>query len=278
MFNSYGELKSLKDIYLSKFDPKSVYEWIKEYKSGYLLEMFDIKQIDKLEPDQIISLMSNYKSNVIRAYNKHTKHKMLQGILDYCYDSRKLPEQPVIVSDKDLDWLLLVLHYDVCNIPDLLKGRFKLAKSAKERLITRASLTEIAHFQKELSEKELARVVDRNIEAIRFLKKPTVEMLRKYYDVNKWGGNYPVVDYYPVDLLLEMADNKALTSDIITINDKKYNGLLSVYCKLVKNPEWNNDWGIEKTSDEELKNFANLCDNDKEMIKNYVKEKLLGIK
>jgi hypothetical protein len=240
--------------------------------------MFDIKQIDKLEPEHIISLMSNYKSNVIRAYNKHTKHKMLQSILDYCYDSSKLPEQPMIVSDKDLDWLLLVLHYDVCNISDLMKGRFKLAKSARERLITRASLTEIAHFQKELSEKELVRVVDRNIEAIRFLKKPTVEMLRKYYDVNKWGGNYPVVDYYPVDLLVEMADNKALTNAIITINDKKYKGLLSVYCKLVKNPDWNNDWGIEKTSDEELKNFANLCDNDKEMITNYVKEKLLGIK
>ena len=278
MFNSYGEIKSLKDIFLSKFDPKNVYEWIKEYKSGYLLEMFDIKQIDKLEPEHIISLMSNYKSNVIRAYNKHTKHKMLQGILDYCYDSSKLPEQPMTVSDKDLDWLLFVLHYDVCNISDLMKGRFKLAKSARERLITRASLTEIAHFQKELSEKELARVVDRNIEAIRFLKKPTVEMLRKYYDVNKWGGNYPVVDYYPVDLLVEMADNKALTNDIITINDKKYKGLLSVYCKLVKNSDWNNDWGIEKTSDEELKNFANLCDNDKEMVKNYVKEKLLGIK
>jgi hypothetical protein len=278
MFNSYGELKSLKDIFLSKFDPTKVYEWIREYKSGYLLELFDIKQIDTLKPDQIISLMSNYKSNVIRAYNNRTKHKMLQSILDYCYDARKLPEQPMTVNEKDLDWLLWVIHADVCVVSDLMKGRFKLSKGARERLITRASLTEISHFTKQLSEKELARVVDRNIEAIKFLKKPTVAMLRKYYEVNKWGGRYPVVDYYPADLLVDMANTQAITKDIIDLNDKRFGGLVSVYHKLIKNPEWNKDWGIEKTNDEELKNFADLCDNDKEMIKNYVKEKLLSIK
>jgi hypothetical protein len=110
------------------------------------------------------------------------------------------------------------------------------------------------------------------------MKRPTVEMLRAFYEDNPRSNDMPEVDYYPVDMLVDMAENHWIAKPIVEKNDKRFGGLLNVFTRLHLNTQWDTNYGIEKTNDDELKNYAQLVDNDIELLKGYVKDRLLGIK
>lgn len=276
MYNTYGEMMALKDLFTSKPDADKLYRCIQETKSGCLLRLFDIKILDKMTPWMIMKLMSTYKSDVIGAYNHKTKHKILQSIIDYCSDAYKKPEQIIKIQPKDLDWLFCVDEYDVCDAESLQKNRFELSKASKDLLITKGTYRNIEQFKNYLSDKDLAKAFERNVDIIRLIKKPTPEMLRKYWDENKYDRCMPVVDNYPLDLLVEMCERRGLSEPILQKNER-FGGLLQVFYHLCMNSSYDKNYGIEQNSDDELKNYAQLVDNDTDLLKQYVKEKLLAL-
>ena len=162
-----------------------------------------------------------------------------------------------------------------CDVVALRKNRFKLSPKAKDTLLLHGTLTHIGLFKDEISDKDLAKFWKERLSLIPLMKKPTVEMLRAFYADNPRSNDLPEVDYYPVDMLVDMADNHWLAAPILYKNDLRFNHLLKVYWKLHTNQPWNHEYDIEQTDDEELKNYAQLVNEDVELLKEYVKSRLL---
>lgn len=274
MFNSYSEVAMLKDLFVSKFDANKLYTTIISTNTGHLLELFNIKQIDKLKPKQIMVIMAKYKSNVIRAYNKQTSNKILQRIIDFCYDPSIKYESKLKVGIKDLDWFVRLVENDVCNIYELWKGRFELMPTAKKELLEKYSVRTIKYFRSDFNQRDFAKYANKNTRLVELMNKPSYELLWKYYKEN--GGcemNRKVeVDCYPVDLLITMLDKYELTPNILNMNDKT--GLLSVLYKIKSNTNWNKDYGLSRVKDQELINYASLVDNNKELLEQYIRNRL----
>ena len=274
MFNSYSEVAMLKDLFVSKFDPNKLYEAVIATKTGYLLELFDIKQLDKLKPGQIITIMADFKTNVIRAYNKHTSNKILQRIIDFCYDPSIKYESKLKIGIKDLDWFVNLVDRDVCNIYELWRGRFELTPTAKKEMLEKYSVKTIKYFRVDFTEKDYAKYADKNIRLVELMNKPSYELLWKYYQEN---GGYEMnrkveVSCYPIDLLVDMIDKQSLTPNILSLNDKT--GLLTVLYKIKHNSPYIQDYGLSKVNDQELINYASLVDNNKELLEKYIKNRL----
>ena len=83
MYNTYTEMAHLKDLFTSKFDAGKLFNCVMDTKSGCLLQFFEPKQLDKLSPSMVMKIMSEFKSDVIRAYNGRTKNQVLQAIVNY---------------------------------------------------------------------------------------------------------------------------------------------------------------------------------------------------
>lgn len=274
MLSSFSEAAMLKDLFVSKFDANKLYTTIISTRTGHLLELFNIKQIDKLKPEQIMVIMAKYKSNVIRAYNKKTSNKILQRIIDFCYDPNIIYESKLKVGMKDLDWFVRLVENDVCNIYELWKGRFELAPTAKKELLEKYSVRTIKYFRSDFNQKDFAKYTNKNIHLVELMNKPSYELLWEYYKEN---GGYEMnrkveVDCYPVDLLITMLDRRELTPNILNMNDKT--GLLSVLYKIKANTDWNKDYGLSKVKDQELINYASLVDNNKELLEQYIRNRL----
>lgn len=277
MFNTYTEMAALKKLFTSKFDAENLFNCVINTKSGCLLQFFTSKQLDKLKPSMIMKMMSDYKSDVIRAYN-NTSNKVLKGIVDYCIDCHKKPEQVIALSSKDMEWILAAHEFQVCDVKALMKDRFKLSQSAKDLLLQHGSQTQIMLMRSELSDKDFTKFWKSRLSLVRYMRKPTIEMLRAFYEENKRTNSMPEVDYYPVDMLVDMAENHWIAKPIVDLNDKRFGGLLKVFTRLHLNTQWDKSYGIEESNDEELKNYAQLVDNDIELLRAYVKDRLLGTK
>ena len=275
MFNTYTEMAHLKDLFTSKFDSNKLYECVMETKSGCLLQFFTPKQLDTLKPYMVMHMLANFKSDVIRAYNNRTSNKITQAIMDYCMDYRKTPDRVITLAPKDLEWILAAHERQACDVVALRKNRFKLSPKAKDTLLLHGTLTQIGLFKDEISDKDYAKFWKDRLSLIPLMKKPTVEMLRAFYADDPRSNRLPEVDYYPVDMLVDMVDNHWMATPILEKNDKRFGGLLKVYWRLHMNQAWNKDYGIEETSDDELKAYEQLVNDDVELLKVYVKDRLL---
>ena len=275
MFNTYTEMAALKELFTSKFDAQNLFNCVINTKSGCLLQFFTPKQLDTLQPSMVMKMMSDYKSDVIRAYYK-TSNKVLKAIIDYCIDCAKKPEQIIILKPKDVEWVFAAHEYEVCDIAALMKDRFKLSQGAKDLILQHGTQTQIMLMKNELSDKDYAKFWKTRLSLVRYMKRPTIEMLRVFYEENKRTNNMPEVDYYPIDMLVDMAENHWIAKPIVDLNDKRFGGLLKVFTRLHLNTQWDTDYGIEASTDEELKNYAQLVDNDIELLKAYAKDRLLG--
>lgn len=281
MFNTYTEMAHLKDLFTSRFDSNKLYECVMETKSGCLLQFFTPKQLDTLKPYMIMHMLANYKSDVIRAYNNRTKNKITQAIMDYCIDCNKRPDKVITLAPKDLEWILAAHEKRACDILALRKNRFKLSSKAKDLLLMHGTLTQILLFKDEISDKDYTKFWKDRLSLIPLMKKPTVEMLRAYYKENpasnSLSNSLPEVDYYPIDILIDMAENHQLPSPILTLNNEKTGGLLGVYWRLYTNSSWNKDYGIDESKDEELKAYEQLVNSDVDLLKEYVRNRLMKI-
>ena len=275
MFNTYTEMAHLKDLFTSKFDSNKLYECVMETKSGCLLQFFTPKQLDTLKPYMIMHMLANYKSDVIRAYNNRTSNKINQAIMDYCMDYNKKPDKVITLAPKDLEWILAAHEKQACDIQALRKNRFKLSPKAKDLLLMHGTLTQISLFKDEISDKDYTKFWKDRLSLIPLMKKPTVEMLRAYYKENPSSNDLPEVDYYPVDMLVDMVESHRLVSPILTLNNEKTGGLLGVYWRLHMNQDWNKDYGIDETKDEELKAYEQLVNSDVSLLKEYVRNRLM---
>lgn len=276
MFNTYTEMAALKQLFTSKFDADNLYNCVMNTKSGCLLRFFTAKQLDKLKPSKIMKMMSEYKSDVIQAYH-NTSNKILKAIVDYCIDD-KIPEKVITLKPQEMEWIFAAYDCQVCDVKGLMKDRFKLSQGAKALLLQRGSQTQIMLMQSELSDKDYAKFWKDRLCLVKFMKRPTVEMLRAFYEDNPRSNDMPEVDYYPADMLVDMAEHHWIAKPIVEKNDKRFGGLLNVFTRLHLNTQWDTNYGIEKTNDDELKNYAQLVDNDIELLKGYVKDRLLGTK
>lgn len=280
MYNTYTEMAALKELFTKKFDPERLYDCIMNTKSGCLLNFFSIQQLEKLSHSQIMKVMSKFKSDVIRAYNRQTKNKVLQGILDYCYDSGMKPEK-VMVSAKDLDWFVSADDCDAIKVHEVLtKDRFELTANAKEMLLKKChNISQIKLFSKYLSDKDLFKHYNENPYLVLLMKKPTLEMIKAWYKEH-WSrlDEVAVLDSYPIDFVVELIENRAITKDILSVAEKQYGKLVEIYKRLVQNNSYDDNYLIEEYGDEELKNFTSLSNNNRELIKQYVRERLLDTK
>lgn len=281
MHNSYSEVMLTKELFTKKFNPDTLYNAVMKTVTGDYLEVFDIKQLDMLKPEQIMEIMGTFKSTVIRAYNNKTKHQILQRIIDYCRDADVKFESKVKIGMKDLDWFICAAKFGVCNVYTLLKDRFELAPSAKKKLLKEYGYNTVKIFSKCITEKEFGRYVSHNIDFVRLMKKPTAEMLWEYY--NKRGGydmdREVMVDTYPNDLIVRMIDNRNVVANILRWNDKT--GLLSLYSELCSSymRDTVDADKIRNSSqlDDELKNYAELVNYDKKLVLTAILDRL-GVK
>ena len=275
MFNTYTEMAHLKDLFTSRFDSNKLYECVMETKSGCLLQFFTPKQLDTLKPYMIMHMLANYKSDVIRAYNNRTSNKINQAIMDYCMDYNKKPDKVITLAPKDLEWILAAHEKRACDIQALRKNRFKLSPKAKDLLLMHGTLTQISLFKDEISDKDYTKFWKDRLSLIPLMKKPTIEMLRAYYKENPTSNDLPEVDYYPIDMLIDMVESHRLSTPIFTLNNEKTGGLLGVYWRLHMNPDWNKDFGVDETKDDELKAYEQLVNSDVDLLKEYVRNRLL---
>ena len=142
------------------------------------------------------------------------------------------------------------------------------------------NLSYLSLFKDELKDSDFENHWKDNLKLITIMKKPTAEMLRAYYDEYHNVRDVPVVDYYPTDLLIELCENHDLITSVLAENAPRYKGLLEVYDKLCKSNMCNiyeNDYGIDKLSDDELKTYEQLVNGDRDLLKKYVKDRLLEI-
>lgn len=283
MYNTYTEMAALKDLFTKKFEAQKLYECVINTKSGCLLQFFDSKQLDKLKPEQIMKMMSEYKTDVLRAY-RNTSNRILKAILDYCLDCGKKPEQIIEVSPKEIDWLYYAMDKNICDIQALMKDRFHFNKKTKVAILNWGNMTFIKQFKVNFNDKELIQYFnqnkERNYKLITLLKKPTIELIRFYMSQAYYDSlrDVALLDSYPIDFLVEVIDDKKITPDVKNIGFKQYGKLLEVYYKLATNSAYDSNYGIDESGDNELINYTNLVNNDKEMIRKYVRERLLSIK
>ena len=283
MYNTYVEMAALKELFTKKFEAQRLFDCVINTKSGCLLQFFDSKQLDKLNPGQIMKIMSEYKSDVLRAY-KNTSNRILKAIIDYCLDCDKKPEQIIEVSPKEVDWLYYAMDKNICDIQALMKDRFHFNKKTKIAILNWGNMTFIKQFKVNFNDKELVEYLNQNMERnyklITLLKKPSIELIRYYLSQTYYDSlrDVAVLDSYPIDFLIEVIDSKKITQDVKNVGIKQYGKLLETYYKLVYNSAYDTDYGIDESGDNELINYTNLVNNDKEMIKGYLKEKLLSMK
>jgi len=274
MYNSYGEIQLLKNLFTSKFDADKLFETVQYCKSGFILEFFEVKQLDKLKPAKILKLMSEYKTNVMRVYGGKTQHKFLQYIIDYCKDYSKRPDKKIVVGIKDLEWITALIEYNICNVYEFCRHWFELNKSAKDFVLSKCTFTTIKHFTHCFTDKDLAKYFESRPDMILLMKKPTQDMLRKYYSENPYKMSEVLVDNYPNDLLCQMIDDSRINTTIMSMN-KNHCPLIEVYNKLCRGFDRFGNYGIDETNDEELKNYAQLVDNNIDLLKEYVKGRML---
>ena len=283
MYNTYVEMAALKELFTKKFEAQRLFDCVINTKSGCLLQFFDSKQLDKLNPGQIMKIMSEYKSDVLRAY-KNTSNRILKAIIDYCLDCDKKPEQIIEVSPKEVDWLYYAMDKNICDIQALMKNRFHFNKKTKIAILNWGNMKFIQQFKVNFNDKELIEYLNQNMERnyklITLLKKPSIELIRYYLSQTYYDSlrDVAVLDSYPIDFLIEVIDSKKITQDVKNVGIKQYGKLLETYYKLVYNSAYDTDYGIDDSGDNELINYTNLVNNDKEMIKGYLKEKLLSMK
>ena len=275
MYNSYNELEMIKELFATKkVDVNKLFDCIQMTKSGDLLYFFPIKVLDRMSHIQIVTLMSEYKSAVVRNYSKKTTNKILQSILDYCSDSNSKPESVIKIGVKDLDWLLSIQDKRICSVNELKKDRFKLAPDAIKALLKFGGISQIKSFADELTDKDYEKFLNDRIDLVYFMKKPTAEMLERFYAGKHFSLDMPITNTYSTRLLMTMIQDRQMTKDILKRNSKRYNGLLEVYEKLVRNSSYNTDYGIEQSGITELINYASLVNDDRELIKEYVETSL----
>lgn len=275
MFIKYNEIMILKDLFTTKFDANKFYKAIVETQSGDLLYTVDIKQLDKLTPTQIITLMKDYKNNVLRVYNKKTSNKILQRILDYCYDYTTICQgETMTISVKELEWFFEIIKNNVCNIYDLWdKCKFTLSDAAKKELLTKYAVSVCRCFRKEFTDKQLSKYADSNVGLVSIMKKPSAQQMWNYY--NKFGAwrmcENVEVNCYPNDLLVELINKNAISLEIIRRNDK--DGLIKVLYNIEKMSHRVKQT-IDETNNAELQNYGALVNYDSDLLKQYIYNKL----
>lgn len=279
MYNDYREIALLKDLFVKKFDPKALYEAVKATQTGCLLRFFSIKQLDQLNPSHITDLMKDFKLEILQAYHKQTSNKVFQRILDFCSDKSMKYESKLKIGIKDLDWFVGIVNNNICDLPELWRDRFELNPVAKKTLLEKYSANTVKQFMLDIKEKDLVKYVDKNIDFVRLMKKPTAKMLWDYYNAKgSWNMcRYVLVDTYPTDLLVKLVHDTGgnMLYPILEKNDKT--GLLTLYLNVIRDRYGNETEKLvseSKLSDSEFKTVAALSNYDRGLVIKAIEEKL----